>query len=54
MLNLRNVWDFDFMWDTFAFLLKVVAPFVMIIIAILGVGALIYLVVKAVKAALDK
>ena len=54
MLDLRNVWDFDYMWEIFAFLLKVVAPFVMIIIAILGVGALIYLVVKAVKAALDK
>lgn len=54
MLDLRNVWDFDFMWDTFAFLLKTVAPFLMIIIAILGVGALLIMVVRAVKNAVNK
>lgn len=54
MLDLKNVWDFDFMWDTFAFILKIVAPFLMIIIAILGVGALLYMVVIAVRKALDK
>lgn len=54
MLDLENVWDFDFMWNTFAFILKIVAPFLMIIIAILGVGALLYMVVVAVKKAVDK
>jgi len=54
MLQLRDIWDFDFMWDTFAFLLKLVAPFLMIIIAILGVGALLIIVVIAVKKAVNK
>jgi len=54
MLDLRNVWDFTLMWDTFAFLLKTVAPFLMIIIAILGVGALLIMVVRAVKTAVNK
>ena len=54
MLNLKDIWDFDFMWDTFAFILKIVAPFLMIIIAILGVGALLYMVVVAVKKAVEK
>ena len=54
MLDLRNVWDFTLMWDTFAFLLKIVAPFLMIIIAILGVGALLIIVVRAVKNAVNK
>lgn len=54
MLELKNVWDFDFMWDTFAFILKIVAPFLMIIIAILGVGALLIMVVRAVKNAVNK
>lgn len=54
MLDLQNVWDFDFMWDTFAFILKIVAPFLMIIIAILGVGALLIMVVKAVVTAVKK
>lgn len=54
MLDLQNVWDFDFMWDTFAFILKIVAPFLMIIIAILGVGALLIMVVKAVVTAVRK
>lgn len=49
MLDLANVWDFDFMWSTFVFILKTVAPFLMIIIAILGVGLLLLMVVRAVK-----
>lgn len=51
MFDLGNVWNFDLMWDTFFFILKVVAPFVMIIIAILGVGLLVKMVVGAVKEA---
>lgn len=54
MMNLNDVWDFDFMWDVFAFILKIVAPFLMIIIAILGVGALLIMVVKAVVTAVKK
>lgn len=54
MLDLEKVWDFDFMWDVFAFILKVVAPFLMIIIAILAVGALLVMVVKAVVTAVRK
>lgn len=51
MMNLEDIWDFDFLWEVFAFILKIVAPFLMLIIAILGVGALLYMVVKAVVAA---
>ncbi len=54
MFDIGNVWDFDLMWDTFAYILKIVAPFLMIIIAILGVGALLYMVVVAVKKAVEK
>lgn len=54
MLDLANIWNWDFMWDTFAYLLKICAPFVMVVIAILAVGALLYFIVKAVKGALDK
>lgn len=51
MFNVGDLWDMDFMWDTFAFILKIAAPFLLIIIAILGVGALLVMVVKAVAAA---
>lgn len=54
MLELEKIWNWDFMWETFAYLLKISAPFVMVVIAILAVGALIYFIVKAVKGALDK
>lgn len=48
MFDIGNVWDFDFMWSTFSFILKIVAPFLMIIIAVLAVGALLVMVVNAV------
>ncbi len=54
MMNLGNVWNFDFMWDVFAFILKIVAPFLMIIIAIIGVGMLLKIVVQAVKEGVRK
>lgn len=54
MLDLVNVWNWDFMWNIFAFLLKVVAPFVMIVIAILAVGALLKMIVRAVVEAVRK
>lgn len=54
MFNLENVWNFDFLWETFAFILKIVAPFLMIIIAILAVGALLVMVVHAIVTAVRK
>jgi len=49
MGSLSGVWDWDFMWSTFGFILKLVAPFIMIIVAIVAVGLLLSLVIKAVK-----
>lgn len=49
MGSLSGVWDWDFMWSTFGFILKLVSPFVMIIVAIVAVGLLLALVIKAVK-----
>ena len=49
MLDVENLWNFDFMWEVFGFLLKIVAPFLMIIIAIIAVGMLIGYIVSAVK-----
>ena len=49
MGNLSGVWDWDFMWSTFGFILKLVSPFIMIIVAIVAVGLLLTLVIKAVK-----
>ncbi|MFJ8462247.1 PTS ascorbate transporter subunit IIC [Lysinibacillus xylanilyticus] len=51
MYDLQNVWNFDFMWDNFFFILKIVAPFVMIIVGILGTGLLLKMIVGAVKEA---
>lgn len=48
MFDIGNVWDWDLLWDTFAYILKIVAPFLMILIAILAVGALLIMVVTAV------
>lgn len=49
MGSLSGVWDWDFMWSTFGFILKLVSPFIMIIVAIVAVGLLLSLVIKAVK-----
>lgn len=49
MGSLSDVWDWDFMWSTFGFLLKLASPFVMIIVAIVAVGLLLSLIIKAVK-----
>lgn len=49
MGSLSGVWDWDFLWSTFGFLLKLVAPFVVIIVAIYAVGILIQQVIAAVK-----
>lgn len=54
MFDVGNVFDWDLMWDTFAYILKIVSPFLMILIAILAVGALLIMVVVAVKKAVEK
>jgi ascorbate-specific PTS system EIIC-type component UlaA len=52
-VNLSGVWDWDFFWNCFGFLLKTVASFVMIVIAIIAVGMLINAVIKAVRSSRD-
>lgn len=49
MGNMSGVWDFDFLWSTFGWLLKLVAPFIVILVAIIAVGLLLKVVIEAVK-----
>lgn len=49
MGSLSGVWDFDFLWSVFGFILKLVAPFVLIVVAIIAVGLLLVLIVEAVR-----
>lgn len=48
-MNLEGVWDWAFFWDTFGFILRTVASFLMIIVAIIAVGMLLNVVIKAVR-----
>lgn len=48
-MNLSGVWDWTFYWDTFGFILKTVANFLMVIVAIVAVGMLLQVVIKAVR-----
>lgn len=48
-MNLSGVWDWNFFWDTFGFLLKTVASFLMIIVAIIAVGMLLDVVIRAIR-----
>lgn len=48
-MNLASVWDWSFYWDNFAFILKTVAPFLMIIVAIIAVGMLLQVIINAVR-----
>lgn len=48
-MNLSGVWDWDFFWNTFGFILKTVASFLMIIVAIIAVGMLLRVVIAAVR-----
>ncbi|WP_091499880.1 PTS ascorbate transporter subunit IIC [Amphibacillus marinus] len=48
-MNLSGVWDWSFFWDTFGFILRTVASFLMIIVAIIAVGMLLTVVIKAVR-----
>ena len=54
MLDVGELWDLDFLWETFGFILKIVAPFLLIIIAIIAVGMLLKMVVAAVKKGADR
>lgn len=47
--NIGNVWDWSFFWNTFGFILGIVASFVLIIVAIYAVGLLLQMVVKAIR-----
>lgn len=49
MTDLSNIWDFAFLWEAFAYFLKISAPFLMIIIAIIATGTLLIYIVKAVR-----
>ncbi|MFO1442672.1 PTS ascorbate transporter subunit IIC [Bacillus sp. Bva_UNVM-123] len=49
MGGLANVFDWDFFWGTFGFVLKIVAPFVMLIVAIIAVGILLKNIIAAVR-----
>lgn len=48
-MNLSGVWDWGFFWDSFGFFLKAVAPFLMLIIAIIAVGMLLLVVIRAAR-----
>lgn len=48
-MNLAGVWDWGFFWETFGFILKTVASFLMIIVAIIAVGMLLQVVINAVR-----
>lgn len=48
-MNLSGVWDWGFFWDTFGFILRTVASFLMIIVAIIAVGMLLQVVIRAVR-----
>jgi hypothetical protein len=49
MSGLENVWDWSFFWGTFGFILKVVAAFVMLVVAIHSVGLLLKAVITAIR-----
>jgi len=48
-MNLSGVWDWSFFWDTFGFILRSVASFLLIIVAIIAVGMLLQVVIRSVR-----
>ena len=48
-MNLADIWDWSFFWDSFGFNLKTVSNFIMIIVAILAVGMLVKIIIQAVR-----
>lgn len=51
MPDLSSAFDWSFFWGVFGFLMKIVGPFVMLTVAIISVGLLIYAVIRAVRSA---
>lgn len=49
MGNMSSAFDFDFFWGNFGFLLKLAAPFAVIMVSIFAVGKLLEVIIKAVK-----
>lgn len=49
--QLNDIWDFTLLWDTIAYILKLVSPFTIIVVAILAVGAIMLIVVYVARAA---
>lgn len=49
--QLNDIWDFTLLWDTIAYILKLVSPFTLIVVAILSVGAIMLIVVYVARAA---
>lgn len=52
-MNLSNVWDWTFFWETFGFILKTAANFLMVIVAIRAVGMLLKAVIGAIRSSRD-
>ncbi|MEK4973592.1 PTS ascorbate transporter subunit IIC [Niallia circulans] len=48
-MNLSGVWDWSFYWDSFGYILKTVANFLMVIVAIIAVGMLLNVVINAIR-----
>lgn len=49
MGGLANVFDWEFYWGVFGFFLRTIAPFLMLIVAIISVGLLLKAVIGAIK-----
>lgn len=47
--NMSSAFDFDFFWGNFGFLLKLAAPFAVIMVSIYAVGKLLEVIIRAVK-----
>lgn len=47
-INVDTIWNWTFMWNGFGFILKIAAPFLMLIVAFYGVRMLLSMVVNAV------
>ncbi len=48
-MDVSNVWDWSFFWDSFGFILRLVASFLMIVVAIIAVGMLLKVVINAIR-----
>ena len=48
-MNLADIWDWSFFWESFGFNLRTVSNFVMIVVAIMAVGLLLRVIIRAVR-----